>query len=246
MAKKRISDAKPQSAEVESMPIDHIAKYSQQQRRGPPPKRRSDFSFFFSSSSSNSATSSSPPSSMSSSDYLPRFSNCKDGLSNAAAVSSDEAKDTGRQSLGFTPVKCCKSWMLVAPNKLEGTESSDVCMTPVSVVLERTDYEVLSPAELQASNEDHANPFQQLSSPDEPNNLDRADPISGGCIISNPRSIEDDSSEKGRGKRKRKPTSFFSDDLYSPSRSPKKVRRYRIMRYLGLMAPVGSPYSFNN
>ncbi|KAF8005596.1 hypothetical protein BT93_K0020 [Corymbia citriodora subsp. variegata] len=147
MAKKRISDAKPQSAEVESMPIDHIAKYSQQQRRGPPPKRRSDFSFFFSSSSSNSATSSSPPSSMSSSDYLPRFSNCKDGLSNAAAVSSDEAKDTGRQSLGFTPVKCCKSWMLVAPNKLEGTESSDVCMTPVSVVLERTDYEVLSPAE---------------------------------------------------------------------------------------------------
>ncbi|KAF8005600.1 hypothetical protein BT93_K0020 [Corymbia citriodora subsp. variegata] len=228
MAKKRISDAKPQSAEVESMPIDHIAKYSQQQRRGPPPKRRSDFSFFFSSSSSNSATSSSPPSSMSSS------------------VSSDEAKDTGRQSLGFTPVKCCKSWMLVAPNKLEGTESSDVCMTPVSVVLERTDYEVLSPAELQASNEDHANPFQQLSSPDEPNNLDRADPISGGCIISNPRSIEDDSSEKGRGKRKRKPTSFFSDDLYSPSRSPKKVRRYRIMRYLGLMAPVGSPYSFNN
>ncbi|KAF8005601.1 hypothetical protein BT93_K0020 [Corymbia citriodora subsp. variegata] len=129
MAKKRISDAKPQSAEVESMPIDHIAKYSQQQRRGPPPKRRSDFSFFFSSSSSNSATSSSPPSSMSSS------------------VSSDEAKDTGRQSLGFTPVKCCKSWMLVAPNKLEGTESSDVCMTPVSVVLERTDYEVLSPAE---------------------------------------------------------------------------------------------------
>ncbi|XP_030541113.2 uncharacterized protein LOC115748679 isoform X2 [Rhodamnia argentea] len=221
MAKKRISNA-GEAEQEKSRPIDNIAKYSQQ-RRGPPPKRRSDFSFFFSPSSS-----SSPPSSMSTS------------------VSSDAAKDTGRQSLAFTPVKCCKSWMLVTPNKFQGTESSDVCMTPVSVVLESTDYEVLSPAELQASNEDHPSPFQPLSSPDEANNLDRVDPYSGGCIISNPRSIEDDSSEKGRGKRKRKPRSFFSDDLYSPSRSPRKVRRYRIMRYLGLMAPVGSPYSVNN
>lgn len=225
MARQRISSARgAEREEQQSRPIDNIAKHSQQ-RRGPPPKRRSDFSFFTSSSAS---ASSSPPSSMSTS------------------VSSDEAKDSGRQSLAFTPVKCCKSWMLVAPNKFQGTESSDVCMTPVSVVLERTDYEVLSPAELQASNEDHASRVQQLSSPDEPNNLDRADPFSGGCIISNLRSVEDDSSEKGRGKRKRKPRSFFSDDLYLPPRSPKKVRRYRIMRYLGLMAPVGSPYSVNN
>ncbi|XP_030440109.1 uncharacterized protein LOC115662065 [Syzygium oleosum] len=241
--------AKKKEEPETSRPIDNIAKYSQQQRRGPPPKRRSDFSFFSTSSSSSSsaaAAASSPPSSMSTSDYSPTFSNCKDGLSKVAAVSSDEAKDGGRQSLAFTPVKCRKSWMLVTPNQIQGTESSDVCMTPVSVVLERTDYEVLSTAELQASNEDHASPFQQLSSPDEANNLDRGDPYSGGCIISNPRSIEDDSSEKGRGKRKRKPRSFFSDDLYSPSRSPRKVRRYRIMRYLGLMAPVGSPYSVNN
>ncbi|XP_039161635.1 uncharacterized protein LOC104425943 isoform X1 [Eucalyptus grandis] len=245
MARQRISSARgAEREEQQSRPIDNIAKHSQQ-RRGPPPKRRSDFSFFTSSSASASA-SSSPPSSMSTSDYSPRFSNGKDGLSNVAAVSSDEAKDSGRQSLAFTPVKCCKSWMLVAPNKFQGTESSDVCMTRVSVVLERTDYEVLSPAELQASNEDHASRVQQLSSPDEPNNLDRADPFSGGCIISNLRSVEDDSSEKGRGKRKRKPRSFFSDDLYLPPRSPKKVRRYRIMRYLGLMAPVGSPYSVNN
>ncbi|KAI3441457.1 uncharacterized protein J3R85_002372 [Psidium guajava] len=239
MAEKRISNA-GEAEQEKSRPIDNIAKYSQQ-RRGPPPKRRSDFSFFFSPSSS----SSSPPSSMSTSDYLPRFSYCKDELSNVSAGSSDAAKDKGRQSLAFTPVKCCKSWMLVTPNKFQGTESSDVCMTRVSVVLESTDYEVLSPAEV-TSNDDHTSSFQQLSSPDEANNLDRVDPYSGGCIISNPSSIEDDSLEKGRGKRKRKPRSFFSDDLYSPSRSPKKVRRYRIMRYLGLMAPVGSPYSVNN
>lgn len=38
--------------------------------------------------------------------------------------------------------------MPVTPNQIQGTESGDVCMAPVSVVLERTDYEVLSTAEV--------------------------------------------------------------------------------------------------
>lgn len=50
--------------------------------------------------------------------------------------------------------------MLVTPNKFQGTESSDVCMTPVSVVLEGADYEVLSPAEVSNLCVNH---FRQLS-----------------------------------------------------------------------------------
>ncbi|XP_010267288.1 PREDICTED: uncharacterized protein LOC104604578 [Nelumbo nucifera] len=48
--------------------------------------------------------------------------------------------------------------------------------------------------------------------------------------------------ERGRGKRKRKPKVHF-DEVTFPMKPVKKVRRFRIMRYLGLVAPIGSPFS---
>ncbi|KAF7818679.1 PWWP domain-containing protein 2A-like isoform X1 [Senna tora] len=51
----------------------------------------------------------------------------------------------------------------------------------------------------------------------------------------------DDLKERGRGKRERKRKLHF-DEVASPSKLDRKARRLKIMRYLGLMAPVGSPY----
>ncbi|XP_043702963.1 uncharacterized protein LOC122653100 [Telopea speciosissima] len=50
--------------------------------------------------------------------------------------------------------------------------------------------------------------------------------------------------ERGRGKRKRKPKVHF--DVTFPMKSVKKLRRFRIMRYLGLTAPIGSPFSLTS
>ncbi|XP_054795412.1 uncharacterized protein LOC129300845 isoform X2 [Prosopis cineraria] len=51
----------------------------------------------------------------------------------------------------------------------------------------------------------------------------------------------DDLKERGRGKRERKRKLHF-DEVASPPKSERKARRLKIMRYLGLIAPVGSPY----
>ncbi|RVW47966.1 hypothetical protein CK203_102275 [Vitis vinifera] len=61
------------------------------------------------------------------------------------------------------------------------------------------------------------------------------------CISSCSSRTEDDSIERGRGKRKRKPKVHF-DAVALPLKPARKVRRFRIMRYLGLIAPVGSPF----
>uniref|UniRef100_A0A5B7A3M9 PWWP domain-containing protein n=1 Tax=Davidia involucrata TaxID=16924 RepID=A0A5B7A3M9_DAVIN len=53
---------------------------------------------------------------------------------------------------------------------------------------------------------------------------------------------ESDCLERGRGKRERKPKVRF-DEVTFPLKSARKVRRFRIMRFLGLAAPVGSPFS---
>ncbi|XP_008779184.1 uncharacterized protein LOC103698906 isoform X2 [Phoenix dactylifera] len=59
---------------------------------------------------------------------------------------------------------------------------------------------------------------------------------------SNSSRMKDDDIEEGRGKRKRKMKIHF-DELSFPEKPPRRVRRLRIMRYLGLIAPVGSPFS---
>ncbi|KAK1260526.1 hypothetical protein QJS04_geneDACA002178 [Acorus gramineus] len=54
--------------------------------------------------------------------------------------------------------------------------------------------------------------------------------------------IRDDCLEEGRGKRKRKPKIYF-DESTLQANTVKRVRRLRIMRFLGLAAPAGSPFS---
>ncbi|KAG0474659.1 hypothetical protein HPP92_014345 [Vanilla planifolia] len=56
---------------------------------------------------------------------------------------------------------------------------------------------------------------------------------------------DDIDKEQGRGKRKRKSKIPF-DELAFPDNPTRKVRRLKIMRLLGLAAPVGSPFSFSH
>ncbi|KAK8957217.1 hypothetical protein KSP39_PZI000648 [Platanthera zijinensis] len=56
---------------------------------------------------------------------------------------------------------------------------------------------------------------------------------------------DDDAKEEGRGKRKRK-TKIHFDEMAVPDYPVRKTRRLKIMRLLGLAAPVGSPFSLSH
>lgn len=56
---------------------------------------------------------------------------------------------------------------------------------------------------------------------------------------------DDDAKEEGRGKRKRK-TKIHFDEMAVPDNPVRKNRRLKIMRLLGLTAPVGSPFSLSH
>ncbi|KAM7468237.1 hypothetical protein LguiB_015799 [Lonicera macranthoides] len=87
---------------------------------------------------------------------------------------------------------------------------------------------------------------KQLSgSPDGPDCSNRQDQSTGDkCNSSSSSRTEIDYlGRSGRSKRKIKPKLHFDDVTTVPLKSPKKVRRLKIMRSLGLAAPVGSPFS---
>ncbi|WOL00009.1 hypothetical protein Cni_G08720 [Canna indica] len=80
----------------------------------------------------------------------------------------------------------------------------------------------------------------------------------GGCLKTAKISYHDDSCDawqtsnrssdfavEGRGQRKRKAKVHF-DEIIHAEKPKRRVRRLRIMRYLGLMAPVGSPFSLQH
>ncbi|CAN6460690.1 unnamed protein product [Victoria cruziana] len=74
-----------------------------------------------------------------------------------------------------------------------------------------------------------------------PLQLHESPAVASGSASCSSRS-EEDGDERGRGKRKRKPKLHFDETTFS-AKSVKKLRRLRIMRYLGLVAPPGSPFS---
>lgn len=80
-----------------------------------------------------------------------------------------------------------------------------------------------------------------FKSPDGPNHSDQQDQSSDKWTSSTSSRAEDDFLERRRGKRERKRKLHF-DEVTFPLTSTKKVRRFRIMRYLGLSAPIGSPF----
>ncbi|XP_065638694.1 uncharacterized protein LOC112038886 isoform X3 [Quercus suber] len=159
----------------------------------------------------------------------------------------EQSSDTAR-SLEFTP------------KKSQVTESNSFCITPGSVVWAKTAYKTWWPAE--CFEERSCNPMedfqdalkqalqrkeylsscgQLFKSLDGLNHSDQQDQSSDKWTSSISSRAEHDFLVKGRGKRERKPKLQF-DEVTFPLTSTKKVRRFRIMRYLGLSAPIGSPF----
>lgn len=82
---------------------------------------------------------------------------------------------------------------------------------------------------------------QLFASPEGPDCFNVQDQSPDAWNSSSSSRTESDYLGRGRSKRKRKPTVHF-DEVNFPLKSAKKVRRLRIMRFLGLAAPVGSPF----
>lgn len=81
----------------------------------------------------------------------------------------------------------------------------------------------------------------QNLSPDRSTHSNQQDHSAGKCTSPSSSKTINNFQEKRRGKRERKPKVHF-DEVTRPMKSETKDRRLKIMRYLGLAPPVGSPF----
>ncbi|XP_044498457.1 uncharacterized protein LOC123220325 isoform X2 [Mangifera indica] len=81
-----------------------------------------------------------------------------------------------------------------------------------------------------------------LASPDRSNLSVQQDQLSGKWTSSTSSGLVTNLPKRGKEKRERKPKIHF-DEVTFPLKSSRKIRRFKIMRYLGLIAPIGSPFS---
>ncbi|CAK9323137.1 unnamed protein product [Citrullus colocynthis] len=249
MAKKRKTPQK-KKGEKQSPLIDNIPKYSQQ-RRSSPPKRRTDFSslFCYSSSIAHRGTSA-----------LPRLSLNEVGSSKLLVNHSD---NTNEELSSSSLVKCSNSLgedeelsLCSSPDEMQSVEcglSDSSCKAvskrkctskisyPVSKKLADSESNSLSetPENVQLWSTES---FEERSSN---TTVEFQDQSCDKGSSSNSSRIEDNDLhlDRGRGKRERKPKVPFDEEMTISLKSTRKFRRMRIMRYLGLAAPVGSPFS---
>lgn len=314
--------------------IDHIPKFFQQRRSPMLPKRRTDFSCFscsnahhpqdllLESPSSKEILSSVTIAILDESmdtkrDFLELplvgctesqdgrhevFANCVEVPVMEVAQSSHFEHSSNRN---FEKQRCYTvSTLEFTPDESQITESSDVCITPGSVVWAKTARQLWWPAEIMGKRstsvnsslqgfdgcvlvqyygnhesswvdpardlsefedcfeERSCNPMEEfqdalkealhqkeLQSPckqffDSPYSPDCSNQQNQSPDEWNSSSSSRTESDylRRRGKRERKPKVHF-DEVTFPLKSARKVRRFRIMRSLGLAAPVGSPFS---
>ncbi|XP_031739028.1 uncharacterized protein LOC101217493 isoform X1 [Cucumis sativus] len=250
MAKKRKTSQK-KKGEKQSPLIDNIPKYSQQ-RRSSPPKRRTDFSslFFYSSSIPHQDTAA-----------LLRLSLNEVGSSKLMVHHSD---NTTEELSSSSLVKCSNSLevdeglsLCSSPDEMQSVEchlSNSSCKAvskrkgtskisfPVGKKLPDSESNSLSgtPENVQLWSTES---FEERSSNTTVEFQDQSCADKGSS--SNSSRIEDNDlhQDRGRGKRERKPKVPFDEEMTISLKSTRKFRRMRIMRYLGLAAPVGSPFS---
>ncbi|KAL6998169.1 hypothetical protein U1Q18_008296 [Sarracenia purpurea var. burkii] len=127
------------------------------------------------------------------------------------------------------------------PDKSQITESSNFGKTPGSAVWGKTACQLCYPAEALHQRECQSPGKELIESSDDPNCSIQRDQSPDKWNSSSSSRTENDSLMRRRGKRERKPKVHF-DDVTFPLKSVRKVRRFRIMRFLGLAAPVGSPF----
>ncbi|KAL5743042.1 hypothetical protein ACOSP7_029774 [Xanthoceras sorbifolium] len=88
---------------------------------------------------------------------------------------------------------------------------------------------------------EHISSRRKSESPEGSNHPDQQDQLSDKWTSSISRGTGSDLPERGRCKRERKPKVHF-DEVTFPLKSTRKDRRLKIMRYLGLIPPIGSPF----
>ncbi|KAK3226644.1 hypothetical protein Dsin_006506 [Dipteronia sinensis] len=88
---------------------------------------------------------------------------------------------------------------------------------------------------------EHISSCQKSESPEWSYLPDQQDQLSDKGTSSISQGTGSDLPERGRCKRERKPKVRF-DEVTFPHKSTRKDRRLKIMRYLGLIAPIGSPF----
>ncbi|EXB75917.1 hypothetical protein L484_022594 [Morus notabilis] len=240
--------------------IDNLPGGYSQQRRSSPPKRRTDFSLFFSNSSdsgsllchkvalSKNALNIFHDRNSEDKEFFPsslvRCSKITDEGSGFSTDSLDtsvvEAEVVNQKALpelhDDRGVGRHTSKVLGildhTPQKSLVTESKALCASPASVACAGT-RKMWWPAE-ESSRE-------LVKSTATSNHSDQQDLSSDKSTLSVLSRTEDDFLERGRGKRKRKPKIHF-DDIIFELKPERKIRRLRIMRYLGLTPPAGSPF----
>ncbi|KAK6943904.1 hypothetical protein RJ641_025006 [Dillenia turbinata] len=241
--------------------IDQIPKYSQQPR-SPAPKRRTDFSLFSQGFTCCRGTLSRTTASC--------LNNGKDNTRETSNLpffhcrkSWDEGKNYALDSIKF-PVLEVESvaqnaltapcvdrstsnlsdtaeTLYSTPTKLEVTECHGICTSPGSMNCSNTSCQMRHPSNGLSTSNHLSSCRQSIESPDGSNNSNLQDQESEEKCNSSSSGRLEALSERGRGKRKPKPKIYFDEETFSmPAR---KVRRFKIMRSLGLTAPVGSPYS---
>ncbi|XP_022144801.1 uncharacterized protein LOC111014393 [Momordica charantia] len=253
MAKKRKTPER-KKGERQARIIDNIPKYSQQ-RRSSPPKRRTDFSslFCFSSSIAHRGTAVLPRrlslNEVRSSELIVNhLDNTNEELSSSSLVkySNSSVEELSQCSspdeihaVEIESVECplsdssCKAVRkkkgtseisYPVPKKLLDSESNSLSATPENEQLWSNECfeERSSNTTVECQDQSFDKGSSSNSSQIEDNDLDVA---------------------RGRGKRERKPKVPFDEEMTISLKSTRKIRRMRIMRYLGLAAPVGSPFS---
>ncbi|KAM6593088.1 hypothetical protein CsatA_000791 [Cannabis sativa] len=226
MAKKRVA--------AERKKIDNIPKCSQQPRSSPP-KRRTDFSSFFCKSSTLFDSGSLLHEKDAEGKEL--FPNSIIRCSKSQEEGSGLSSNSTEASLVEVKLVGQDALLESSDNREDGKDGSDV--SPVSVALVETHKMWWSAEDIQQK-ERHILSSELIKGPAASNHSDDQDLSSDKSTLSSSRG-EDDIIARGRGKRERKPKLHF-DDITCPLNPERRVRRLRIMRYLGLTPPVGSPF----
>lgn len=239
MAKKRETSQRKKGKRQPPL-IDNIPKYSQQ-RRSSPPKRRTDFSslFCYSSSIAHRGTAALPQFSLNHSDNtneelssssLVKCSNSSgedDELSQCSSpddIQSVECRLSESSCKALSKRKCTSKISYPVRKKLPDSESNSLSETPENVQLWSTE-------SFEERSSNTTAEFQDQS-------CDKGSSSNSSRIEDNDLHVD-----RGRGKRERKPKVPFDEETTISVKATRKFRRMRIMRYLGLAAPVGSPFS---
>lgn len=123
------------------------------------------------------------------------------------------------------------------PDKSQINESSIFCITPGSTVWDKTAHQLWPAGALECQS--FSKEFTESS--DDPNCSITRDQSPDKWNSSSSSRTESDCMERRRGTRERKPKVHF-DEVNFSLKSMRKDRRFRIMRFLGLAAPVASPF----